>query len=94
MSDSDRVLGFLHAAGEAGITQWDMHRPPDGGKPVERLAARVLDLKKKDGEDVRTFAEKAGRSRIARYVHGDYVAAPVVVTEESGQMALVEGRAA
>jgi hypothetical protein len=95
MSDADRVLGFLHAAGAAGITQWDMHHPPDGGKPIERLAARTFDLRKKQGQDVRKFTETVGGSRIARYVHGSYVKAPVAVVEEdTGQLALVEGRAA
>lgn len=93
MRDVDRVLGFLHRAGAGGITQWDMHRPPDGGKPIERLAARVLDLKKKEGQDVRKITEKRGKSRVARYVHADYVDAPAAVTEPGGQMALVEGRA-
>jgi hypothetical protein len=92
--DVDRVLKFLHQAGAKGITQWDMHQPPDHGKPVERLAARVLDLKKKEGEDVRKFTEKRAKSRVARYVHADYVDAPAVVTEPTGQMALVEKEAA
>lgn len=94
MRDVDRVLQFLHRAGAAGITQWDMHNPPDNGKPVERLAARVYDLRKKEGHDVRKFMVKRQKSRVAKYVLPDYIEAPAVVTEPTGQMALIEKNAA
>jgi hypothetical protein len=98
MSDTDRVLEFLHAAGPRGITQWQMHSPPDGGKPVERLSARVLEIKRERLQVVKKEWEKVGKSRVARYVHGDYLdehGQPMeVAVEGSGQLSLLEGRAA
>jgi hypothetical protein len=98
MSDTDRVLGFLHAAGPKGVTQWQMHSPPDGGKPIERLSARVLEIKRERLQVVEKQWEKVGKSRVARYVHGDYLderGQPMAVEiEGSGQLALLEERAA
>lgn len=49
MTQKDRVLKSLRVAGSRGITQADWTgayaQTPDGGAPITRLAARVLDLK-------------------------------------------------
>ena len=48
MTQKERVLRSLKAAGSRGITQADWtgaYGPtPDGGPPITRVAARVLDL--------------------------------------------------
>lgn len=48
MTQKERVLKSLRVAGSRGITQADWtgaYGPtPDGGPPITRLAARVLDL--------------------------------------------------
>jgi hypothetical protein len=55
MTQKERVLKSLRASGEHGITQADWSGAfgptPDGGPPITRLAARVLDLKQ-DGYQI------------------------------------------
>lgn len=46
MSQKQRVLRSLEVAGRRGVTQADWLGPhtPDGGAPITRLAARVMEL--------------------------------------------------
>lgn len=46
MSQKDRVLESLRRAGSRGVTQADWLGPhtPDGGAPITRVAARVMEL--------------------------------------------------
>jgi len=59
MTQKQRVLRSLRAAGVAGVTQADWtgcYRPtPDGGPPILRLPARILELQQ-DGFTVRKGA--------------------------------------
>jgi hypothetical protein len=47
MTELERVIRALRAAGDRGITQVDFLTPDviDGEKPITRLAARILELK-------------------------------------------------
>lgn len=47
VTQSERVLRALQAAGERGVTQVDFALPDviDGGPPVTRVAARIKDLR-------------------------------------------------
>lgn len=55
MSDTDRVLALLRTRKEAGVSPIDFAAPNvvDGEKPVMRVAARILELRK-DGFDITT----------------------------------------
>ncbi len=45
-SQTERVLAALKAVGSRGITAYDFAiAPPDGGRRIMRLGARILDLK-------------------------------------------------
>jgi len=44
-TQAERVLDALRRAGQYGITQVEMYSPGDGGPPIARLAARVLELR-------------------------------------------------
>lgn len=67
MTQTERVLRSLEAAGPRGVTQADwsgLHGTPDAGPPITRVAARVLELTR-SGHVV----EKRGkRDRCAVYV--------------------------
>ena len=45
MTQTQRVLKALEAAGPHGLTQADFDNPTDGQPPIRRLAARIFDLK-------------------------------------------------
>ena len=54
MTQKERVLKSLKAAGARGITQVDWtgsSGTPDGGPPITRVAARILDLSQ-DGHTI------------------------------------------
>ncbi len=66
MPQADRVLRVLRQRRGDGVTVIEF-RPPDvidGGAPIERLAARVEELRKR-GHRIDT---RKGRTRLARYV--------------------------
>lgn len=66
-AQQDRVLAALQAAGPRGITAVDFDLPNviDGGKPIQRVAARIDELKNRHGHSI----EVAGRrNRCAVYV--------------------------
>jgi len=69
-SQKDRVLSALRARGTRGLTQDDFLPPNvcDGGTQVLRLAARIKDLRKKDGHTISTeLVPTQGGARIAVY---------------------------
>lgn len=47
MTQTERVLRALQAAGDRGVTQVDFSLPDvvDGGPPITRVAARIKDLR-------------------------------------------------
>jgi len=46
MTQTERVLAALKAVGPRGITAYDFAvAPPDGGRRIMRLGARILELK-------------------------------------------------
>lgn len=59
MTQSARVLEALRKAGGRGVTQIDFLIPnvADGGSPITRVAARVLELKQ-DGHHIVTDGER------------------------------------
>lgn len=59
MTQKQRVLTALQRTGWQGITQVDFLAPHviDGGKPVTRLAARILELRE-DGHAIRVVGER------------------------------------
>lgn len=68
---TDRVERVLRQRGPAGVTTLDFKAPVvDGGPPIERLAARILELKKRGLNITKTMvpASPTGGARIARYV--------------------------
>lgn len=82
MSQKGRVLDSLRSAGRRGVTQADwsgVNGTPDGGAPITRLAARILELQN-DGHQIMS----AGRRDKCRvYVLGEPTA--VSVTPEFGE---------
>lgn len=66
MTQRERILAALRAAGRRGITQVDFLRFPtvDGGPPVTRVAARVQELRD-EGLDI---VSSGTRDRCAVYV--------------------------
>lgn len=66
MSQNDRVLAALRRAGRFGITQVDFSLPDviDGGKPINRVAARINDL----GNAGHVIGKRGTRNRCAVYV--------------------------
>lgn len=45
MTDAERLLKYMRQGGRVCPTDWNDFRTPDGGKPIMRVAARMLDLK-------------------------------------------------
>ena len=80
MTQKERVLRSLKAAGSRGITQADWtgaYGPtPDGGPPITRVAARVLDLSR----DGHVIAKGAIRDlcRVYRIEPSAPICAPVI----------------
>lgn len=71
MTQRDRVLKSLQAAGPRGISQADwLGSTPDGGPSITRVAARVNDLKR-DGYviDVRGKRDKCAVYVLVREPH-------------------------
>src|SRR5690349_8807518 len=55
-----RVLAALRSRGARGITQVDFLAPNviDGGKPITRVAPRILELRKDDGHEIVVDGER------------------------------------
>jgi hypothetical protein len=45
MTDAERLLRHMKRGNEVAVTDWADKYTPDGGKPILRVAARILDLK-------------------------------------------------
>lgn len=80
MTQKERVLRSLKAAGSRGITQADWtgaYGPtPDGGPPITRVAARILDL----SQDGHVIAKGAIRDlcRVYRLEPSAPICAPII----------------
>jgi hypothetical protein len=88
MTQVKRVRMALERAGKRGVTPVDFMGPIviDGGPPILRLAARILDLRN-DGLAIEASTDPNG---VARYVlvsepgpSGEPVPPPVTQTEQS-----------
>jgi hypothetical protein len=66
MTQTKRVRAALERAGKQGVSPTDFLRYPtvDGGPPILRLAARILDLRN-DGLSIESSTDPNG---VARYV--------------------------
>lgn len=66
LSEKDRILRLARERGERGFTAVDFLAPHvvDGGKPITRTAARVLDLKREGF----TFRSGGRRNRCKVYI--------------------------
>lgn len=64
-SQTDRVLNALRKAGSRGITAVDFQLPDviDGGPPIMRVAARVMDLRRQG----HTIISAGTRQKCRRY---------------------------
>jgi hypothetical protein len=80
MTQKDRVLKSLRVAGSRGITQADWTgaygATPDGGAPITRVAARVLDLSQ-DGHTIKKGPLRDS-CRVYRLESTEPLAAPMV----------------
>lgn len=79
MTQKDRVLKSLRVAGSRGITQADWtgaSGTPDGGPPITRVAARVLDLSQA-GHVIRKGAIRDG-CRVYSLEPSDPINSPVL----------------
>lgn len=82
MTDKQRVLRRLRTHGSTTPTEWIGPHVVDGGKPIQRLAPRICELRK-EGVPVETARTKP----CSLYV----LASPTpVIVEASGQYALTE----
>lgn len=82
MSQKSRVLRSLETAGRRGVTQADwsgVTGTPDGGPPITRLAARILELQ----NDGHRIINAGRRDKCRVYALGETT--PVAVTPEFGE---------
>lgn len=88
MSQRDRVLAALYAAGTAGITQVDFMLPNvcDGGAPITRVAARIEELR---GEGFRVVSgERRQKCTVYRLEQPAASTASEHAADASGALAL------
>lgn len=81
-----RIERVLAERGYFNETEFAAPNVLDGGKPIQRVAARIFELRKA-GEDIATRRESNGTATYVKRL-------AVVTEEETGQLALVEGQAA
>lgn len=85
MTQRDRVERMLHQRGSLGVTPLDFQGPEviDGGSPIQRLAPRIDELRKR-GHIIRTFK----KGKVARYV---LVPGVAMVAPQETPMVVVAG---
>lgn len=64
MSDCDRILAYCREHGSVNTTTFMAPNVPDGGKPITRTPARIIDLKDQRGCEFEKVVEK---NRTATY---------------------------
>lgn len=89
MTQQERVLKALKARGREGITVADFLLPDviDGGKPITRLAARILELRDK-GHEIAVVGERNCCAVYRLYWDAEHVPTPKPTepTPEDGQL--------
>lgn len=85
-SGTDRILARLRAGHDVTPIDFDLPGVVDGGKPIQRVAARILDLKRQGHE----IARVGTRNKCAVYRLIRDANAPRITEDIDGQMRLDE----